>query len=54
VPIDQDDIPSPLLQVQGGADAHHARTQYKNIGLQFRHSALPLNVTRLRRRLHCS
>jgi len=33
VPVDQDDVPSPLLQVQGGADADHARAQYEDIGL---------------------
>ncbi len=37
VPIDQDHVPSPLLQVQGGADADHACTQYENVGLEFRH-----------------
>jgi hypothetical protein len=37
------------LQVQGGADADHARTQDKNVGLQFRHPALrKFNVTRWR------
>ena len=48
VPVDQDDVPPPLLQVQGGADADHARAQHQNIGLEFRHPALrKLNVTRL-------
>jgi hypothetical protein len=49
VPVDQDHVPSALLQVQGGADANHACAQYENIGLQFRHRALrKLNVKRLR------
>jgi hypothetical protein len=49
VPVDQDRIPAPFLQVQGGADADHARTQDKNVGLQFRHPALrKFNVTRWR------
>jgi len=39
--IDQDDVAPPLLQVQGGGYADHARSQHKNIGLQFRHPALP-------------
>ena len=48
LPVDQDDIASPLLQVQGGADADHARAQHENIGLEFRHPALrKLNVTSL-------
>ena len=52
VPVDQDHIPAPFLQVQGGADADHARPQHKNVGLQFRHPALrKFNVTRSRRRL---
>ena len=46
--VDQDDVPPPLLQMQGGADADHACAQYENIGLEFRHPALrKLNVTRL-------
>src|SRR6266403_1684429 len=48
VPVDQDHIPTPPLQVQGSADADHARTQYENVGLEFRHPALPSSVTRLR------
>jgi hypothetical protein len=32
-PVDQDDVPSPLLQMQGGADPDHARPQYENIRL---------------------
>ena len=35
--VDQDHVPSALLQVQGGADAHHACAQYENVGLEFRH-----------------
>ena len=46
VPVDQDDIASTLLQVQGGADADHAGTQYEDVGLEFRHPALPLNIAR--------
>ena len=43
--IDQDDVAPSLLQMQGGADADHACTQYENVGLEFRHSALrKLNV----------
>jgi hypothetical protein len=34
--------------VQGSADADHAGAQYENIGLEFRHPALPLNVAQLR------
>ena len=41
VPVDQDDIAPPLLQVQGSADADHARTQHENIGLEFRHHGTP-------------
>jgi hypothetical protein len=33
VPVDQDDVPPPLLQMQGGADADHARPQHEDIGL---------------------
>ncbi len=45
VPVDQDDVPPALLQVQGRADADHARAQYENVGLEFRHPALrKLNV----------
>jgi hypothetical protein len=33
VPIDQNDVPSPLLQMQGGADADHPRTQHEDVGL---------------------
>jgi hypothetical protein len=35
--------------VQRSADADHACTQYENVGLEFRHPALLLNVTRLRK-----
>jgi hypothetical protein len=44
MPVDEDDIPPPLLQMQGSADADHACPQYEDIGLEFRHPALPLNV----------
>jgi len=37
VPVDQNRIAPPFLEVQGGADADHARPQNKNVGLQFRH-----------------
>jgi hypothetical protein len=48
VPIDQDHIPAPFLQVQGGADADHARPQDDDVGLHFRHPALrKFNVTRM-------
>ena len=51
VPVDQDRIAAPFLQVQGGADADHTRPQNKNVGLQFRHPALrKFNVTRSRRK----
>ncbi len=40
MPVDQDHVASPLLQMQRGADADHARAQHHNIGLQFRHPAL--------------
>jgi len=44
--VNQDDIASPLLQVQGRADADHACAQYENIGLEFRHLSLrKLDVT---------
>jgi hypothetical protein len=33
VPVDQYDIPPPLLQMQGGADPDHARAQHEDIGL---------------------
>ena len=45
LPVDQDHVAPALLQMQRGADADHARAQYKNVGLEFRHPALPLNVT---------
>jgi hypothetical protein len=48
MPVDQDHIPPPPLQVQGSTDADHARTQYENIRLELRHPALLLSVTRLR------
>src|SRR3954469_22687429 len=48
MPVDQDDIASPLLQVERSADADHPCTQYENVGLEFRHPALPMSVTRLR------
>src|SRR6266404_5398060 len=49
VPVDQDHIPAPPLQVQGSADADHACTQYENVGLEFRHWALrKLNAARQR------
>src|ERR1700704_134541 len=48
MPVDQDDIAPPPLQMQRGTDADHARAQYENIGLAFRHPALrKLNVTRV-------
>jgi hypothetical protein len=40
VPVDQDHVPPPPLQVQGGADADHACAQYENIGPEFRHPPL--------------
>jgi hypothetical protein len=47
MPVDQHHVASPLLQMQRGADADHARAQHHDIGLQFRHPALrKLNVTR--------
>src|SRR6187399_2224854 len=48
VPVDQDHVPSPPLQVQDSTDADHARTQYENIRLELRHPALLLSVMRLR------
>jgi hypothetical protein len=48
VPVDQDHVPRPLLQMQGDADADHTGTQGHNVGLQFCHPALrKFNVTRL-------
>ena len=45
VPLDEDHVPSPFLQVQGGANADHACAQYEDICLEFRHPALrKLNV----------
>ncbi|HUN99885.1 MAG TPA: hypothetical protein VMU69_27085, partial [Bradyrhizobium sp.] len=38
--VEQDHVPSPLLQMQGGADANDTSPQHQNIGLQFRHAAL--------------
>ena len=38
--IEQDDVASSLLQMQGRANADHACTQYENVGLEFRHPAL--------------
>ncbi len=37
VPVDQDHVPPALLQVQRSADTDHARAQYQNVGLEFRH-----------------
>jgi hypothetical protein len=52
LPVGQDDVAAPLLEVQGGADADHARAQYENIGPAFCHPALrKLNVTGLLRLL---
>ncbi|GAC1336538.1 MAG: hypothetical protein NVSMB20_12650 [Bradyrhizobium sp.] len=48
MPVDQDDVPSALLQMQRRADADHACTQDENIGLQFRHPVLPSNAPHLR------
>jgi 5-deoxy-D-glucuronate isomerase len=39
--VDQDHLPPALLQVQGRADADHARAEHQNIGLQFRHPGTP-------------
>ena len=48
MPVDQDHVAAPFLQVQRGADADHACSQHKNVGLQFRHPALrKFNVTRV-------
>jgi hypothetical protein len=32
MPVDQNDVPSPLLQVQGGADTDHPRAKDEDIG----------------------
>jgi hypothetical protein len=40
VPVHQHDVATPLLQVQGSADAHHPRSQHNHVGLQFRHATL--------------
>src|ERR1700742_255763 len=41
VPVDEDDVASLLLQMQGRADTDHARTQHQNVSLRFRHPSLP-------------
>jgi len=47
VPIDQDHVPPALLQVQGRADADHARPQDEDVGLEFRPSGTPVQFARL-------
>jgi hypothetical protein len=48
MPVDQDYVPSALLQVQGGTDADHPRSKDEDIGPQFHHPALQKsNVARV-------
>src|SRR5882724_6580797 len=41
VPVDEDHVSPALLQMQSGADADHTRPQDEDVGLEFRHPALP-------------
>jgi hypothetical protein len=40
VAVDENDIPPPLLQMQGGRNADNSRTQDQNIGFDRRHTTL--------------